>query len=58
MSFVQVHATRALVPGLGPQSRLIMRGELGHTFTDAPVGTLPPSLRFHAGGDRSIRGYG
>ncbi|TZF80553.1 BamA/TamA family outer membrane protein, partial [Cognatilysobacter lacus] len=25
---------------------------------DAPVGTLPPSLRFHAGGEHSIRGYG
>ena len=33
-----------------------MRGELGHTFTDALV-DLPPSLRFYAGGDRSIRGY-
>ncbi len=22
------------------------------------MGTLPPSLRFHAGGERSIRGYG
>ena len=34
-----------------------MRGELGHTFTDT-VNELPPSLRFYAGGDRSIRGYG
>ena len=33
-----------------------MRGEYGHTFTDALV-AMPPSLRFYAGGDRSIRGY-
>jgi translocation and assembly module TamA len=35
---------------------LIVRGELGHTFTDV-LNQLPPSLRFYAGGDRSIRGY-
>jgi translocation and assembly module TamA len=57
VSFAQAHATARWYKGLGPQSRLITRGELGHTFTDAPVGTLPPNLRFHAGGDRSIRGY-
>ena len=42
--------------GLGPNDRLIVRGELGHTFTNA-LNDLPPSLRFYAGGDRSIRGY-
>lgn len=57
VSFAQVHATARWYRGLGPLSRLIVRGELGHTFVDATIGTLPPSLRFHAGGDRSIRGY-
>ncbi|MFD0739613.1 autotransporter assembly complex family protein [Lysobacter koreensis] len=57
VSFAQVHASARWYRGLGPQSRLITRGELGHTFVDARIGTLPPSLRFHAGGDRSIRGY-
>ncbi len=57
VSFAQLHASARWYKGLGPQSRLITRGELGHTFVDAPIGTLPPSLRFHAGGDRSIRGY-
>src|SRR5690606_36667921 len=38
------------------QSRLIMRGEAGYTFTNALV-DMPPSLRFFAGDDRSIRGY-
>jgi len=56
--FAQAHATVNWYRGLGPLSRLITRGELGHTWSDAPVGTLPPSLRFHAGGERSIRGYG
>ncbi|MHB8913210.1 MAG: autotransporter assembly complex protein TamA, partial [Lysobacter sp.] len=56
-SFAQAHASARWYKGLGPQSRLIIRGELGHTFVDATLGTLPPSLRFHAGGDRSIRGY-
>lgn len=57
-SFAQAHASARWYKGLAPQSRLITRGELGHTFVDATLGTLPPSLRFHAGGDRSIRGYG
>jgi translocation and assembly module TamA len=56
--FAQSHATLNAYRGLAPRSRLIARGELGHTWSDAPVGTLPPSLRFHAGGERSIRGYG
>lgn len=56
--FAQVHASLSAYRGLGARSRLIARGELGHTWSDAPVGTLPPSLRFHAGGERSIRGYG
>ena len=56
-SFAQVHTSARWYKGLAPQSRLITRAELGHTFVDAPIGTLPPSLRFHAGGDRSIRGY-
>jgi translocation and assembly module TamA len=54
--FAQVHARASWFKGLGADNRLILRGELGHTFTDAVV-DLPPSLRFYAGGDRSIRGY-
>jgi len=54
--FAQAHARMSWFKGLGPNDRLIVRGELGHTFTDA-LADLPPSLRFYAGGDRSIRGY-
>jgi translocation and assembly module TamA len=55
-NFGQVHARATWFRGLGERNRLIVRGELGHTFTDALV-DMPPSLRFFAGGDRSIRGY-
>ncbi len=40
-----------------PGWRLITRGSLGATLVDS-IDDLPPSLRFYAGGDNSIRGYG
>jgi translocation and assembly module TamA len=55
-NFSQVHARASWFQGLGERNRLIVRGEIGHTFTDA-LTAMPPSLRFYAGGDRSIRGY-
>ena len=54
--FSQLHARASWFHGLGPSDRLIVRGELGHTWTDV-LTDLPPSLRFYAGGARSIRGY-
>jgi translocation and assembly module TamA len=56
-TFAQVHATARWYRGLDPRSRLILRGEVGRTLVEDPVGALAPSIRFHAGGDRSIRGY-
>lgn len=56
-SFLQAWATARWYQGLGERNRLIVRGEAGYTFTDELV-DMPPSLRFFAGGDRSIRGYG
>ena len=55
-TFFQVHGRASWFHGMGTRDRLILRGELGHTFTNTVV-DLPPSLRFYAGGDRSIRGY-
>jgi translocation and assembly module TamA len=55
-TFAQVHARASWFKGLGARNRLIVRGEIGHTFTNA-LTDMPPSLRFYAGGDRSIRGY-
>lgn len=55
-SFAQARATARWYRGLGEDDRLIVRGELGHTFS-GQIFELPPSLRYYAGGDRSIRGY-
>ena len=59
LNFAQLHARLQWFHPLGADGRLRLRGELGHTFTGAgEVLDLPPSLRFFAGGDGSIRGYG
>ncbi|MGH8032495.1 MAG: autotransporter assembly complex protein TamA [Luteimonas sp.] len=55
-SFAQLRARATWFKSVGDNHRLIVRGELGHTFTGQTV-DLPPSLRYYAGGDRSIRGY-
>src|SRR5690606_15169153 len=55
-SFLQLHARATTFKGLGDDARLILRAEAGYTWTSALV-DMPPSLRFYAGGDRSIRGY-
>ena len=55
--FVQLHADAHWFHGMQDDSRLLVRGEAGHTFTNELL-ELPPSLRYYAGGDRSIRGYG
>lgn len=56
-TFGQMDASAQWFHGFDPQSRLIVRGEIGHTFSGELL-DMPPSLRFYAGGDRSIRGYG
>lgn len=43
----------ALLPGW----RFLGRGSLGSIFVDS-IDDMPPSLRFYAGGDQSVRGYG
>ncbi|MEL4892126.1 autotransporter assembly complex protein TamA [Xanthomonas protegens] len=55
-SFVQAQMRVNWFHGIGDNDRLILRGEAGSTWTDALV-AMPPSLRFFAGGDNSIRGY-
>ncbi len=60
-NFLQLHARGRWFRGLGARSRLIVRGEVGATYTDELVDgallDIPPTLRFYAGGDRSVRGY-
>ena len=55
-AFGQLHVQASWFKGLGARSRLIVRGEAGSTFAGEVV-DIPPSLRFYAGGDRSVRGY-
>jgi translocation and assembly module TamA len=57
VSFAQFLLDAKLIRSLGEGNRFLFRGQLGRTFTDQ-LQALPPSLRFFAGGDRSIRGYG
>ncbi|WP_411833337.1 autotransporter assembly complex protein TamA [Pseudoxanthomonas mexicana] len=55
-NFLQAQIRARWSRDFGRNSALILRGEYGHTFTDE-LTSMPPSLRFFAGGDRSIRGY-
>lgn len=56
-TFLRTSITARSVLPMTERSRLLLRGELGliqaATFSD-----LPPSQRFFAGGDQSVRGYG
>lgn len=56
-NFAQVTADAKWIHAFKGRNRLILRGSAGTTWTD-DFGKLPPELRFFAGGDRSIRGYG
>jgi translocation and assembly module TamA len=41
---------------MGPKSRIFLRATAASTVKDL-INDLPPSVRYFAGGDRSIRGY-
>ena len=55
--FAQVAADAKWIHALADNQRLILRGSLGTSWV-SDFDALPPDLRFFAGGDRSIRGYG
>ena len=55
-SFSQVAADAKWIRAFWRNNRLILRGTLGHTWTN-DFEALPPQLRYFAGGDQSIRGY-
>lgn len=57
VSFVQADVTGKYIHGLGERGRFITRGEFGATRT-SNFSRLPASLRFYAGGDNSVRGFG
>jgi translocation and assembly module TamA len=56
-TFLQVTGTSKLILSPFASWRLIGRGALGATQVDA-IDDMPPSLRFYAGGDQSVRGFG
>ena len=56
-NFVQFLGNGDLLVPLGAGFSLIPRTQLGATWQKDPLTDLPPSLRFYAGGDRSVRGY-
>ena len=55
--FSQVGADAKWIRAFAGRNRLILRGSAGITST-GDFSALPPQLRFFAGGDRSVRGYG
>jgi translocation and assembly module TamA len=57
VSFLQGHVLAKWITPLANDTRLLLRGELGATRTNS-LAALPPNLRFFAGGDQSIRGFG
>jgi translocation and assembly module TamA len=56
VSFLQMRVEGRYIRALAASSRLLLRAELGATASDS-FSELPPSMRFYAGGDRSVRGY-
>ncbi len=57
VSFIQGTVGGGWVERFAEQHRLIARGDAGTTLV-SDFDKLPPSLRFFAGGDNSVRGYG
>ncbi len=55
-NFAQLRATAKWIHSINEKTRFLVRGTLGLTMKDA-LSELPASVRFFAGGDRSIRGY-
>ncbi len=56
-SFLWTSFRGKLIRSLSPRWRVIGRFDAGTTLTDR-FAALPPSLRFFAGGDDSVRGFG
>lgn len=57
VSFTRLEVSGNWVRGIGDNTRVLVRAEAGALWSDQfPL--LPPSQRFFAGGDRSVRGYG
>lgn len=56
-SFFKIQASTAWVRTFAENHRTLARAEIGLLKTN-DIDKIPPALRFFAGGDRSVRGYG
>ncbi|MEO6172936.1 MAG: autotransporter assembly complex family protein, partial [Arenimonas sp.] len=56
IDFIQLRSELRYIRAISSSNRILLRGELGTTISDEFAG-LPPSQRFYAGGDHSVRGY-
>ena len=56
-SLLRVSAGGKVVHSLGGRTRVLVRADIGRIFT-SQFRRLPPTLRFFAGGDQSVRGFG
>ena len=57
VGFLQARVQGDWIRSFGERNRLLLRGEIGATASP-DFEDFPPSMRFYAGGDRSVRGYG
>ncbi|PVX32414.1 autotransporter secretion outer membrane protein TamA [Pasteurella langaaensis DSM 22999] len=57
VNFYRVRATAGWIKRFAHNHRFLTRAELGYLHT-SEFNRIPPALRFFAGGDRSVRGYG
>jgi translocation and assembly module TamA len=57
ITFFQPMLTAKVIHGLTRKSRVLLRGEVAGTLING-FDDLPLSLRYYAGGDNSVRGYG
>lgn len=57
VNFLKTHLSSAWIRTYAENHRFVVRGEIGYLKTKN-IHKIPPSLRFFAGGDRSVRGYG
>ncbi len=55
-SFLQAQVGGKAIYTFFDSWRLLLRGQFGSTMAD-DLNDLPPSLRFYAGGDQSVRGF-
>lgn len=56
VSFLQLAANAKVIRGLAPRFRVLARADIGRDIT-SQFRSLPPTMRFFAGGDQSVRGF-